>query len=121
MNVKPSGLSARIWAISLPVMFAELSETIIHVTDTAFLGRVGDTELAALVLADTILGLWLVGALGLADALQIVVARRVGEGDPTRAGRAFAHGAVMTLALSIVATILLKLLSPWLSDLIAVS
>ena len=121
MNVKPSGLSARIWAISLPVMFAELSETIIHVTDTAFLGRVGDTELAALVLADTILGLWLVGALGLADALQIVVARRVGEGDPTRAGRAFAHGAVLTFALSIVATILLKLLSPWLSDLIAVS
>lgn len=107
--------------ISLPVMFAELSETIIHVTDTAFLGRVGNTELAALVLADTILGLWLVVALGLTDAMQIIVARRHGENDEPGAGRTFAHAAVVTIILSLVLTLLLKLLSPWLSGLVAES
>lgn len=114
-------LGSRVWVLSLPVMFAELSETIIHVIDTAFLGRVGDTELAALVLADTILGLWLVGALGLTDALQIVIARRYGEDDTDRAGQAFAQGAFVTLALSVVLTVALKVASPWLSDLVAAS
>ncbi len=112
---------SRIWLLSLPLIFAELSETIIHVTDTAFLGRVGETELAALVLADTILSLWLVAALGLTDALQIVVARRHGENDERRGGTAFAHAAVVTVVLSIALAALLKLASPWLSDLIAAS
>lgn len=107
--------------ISLPVMFAELSETIIHVTDTAFLGRVGDIELAALLLADAILGLWLVLALGLTDAMQIAVARRHGENDEPGAGKTFAHATVVTVVLSLVLTVLLKLLSPWLSGLVAES
>ena len=102
-------------------MFAELSETIIHVTDTAFLGRVGDTQLAALVLGDTILGLWLVLGLGLTDAMQIIVARRHGENDEPGAGKAFGHTLVLTLVLSVVLTALLKLLSPWVSGLIAES
>lgn len=114
-------LRAGIWAISLPVMFAELSETIIHVTDTAFLGRVGDTQLAALVLADTILGLWLVAALGLSDAMQIAVARRQGEGDEASAGKTFAQGAVVAAGMGVLLMVLLKLASPLLSDLIAVS
>lgn len=116
-----TSLGARIWAISLPVMFAELNETIIHVTGTAFLGRVGDTQLAALVLADTILGLWLVVALGLSDAMQIVVARRQGEGDEVRAGKTFAQGALVSLGIGIALMVLLKFSSPWLSDLIAAS
>ena len=114
-------LLTRIWVLSLPVMFAELSETIIHVTDTALLGRVGQTELAALVLADTILGLWLVGALGLTDAMQIVVARRLGEGDTESVGKTFAQGAVVTVVLSVALAILLKVASPWLSDVVAES
>ena len=117
----PAAIGRRIWAISLPVMFAELSETIIHVTDTAFLGRVGDTQLAALVLGDTILGLWLVLGLGLTDAMQIVVARRHGENDEPGAGKAFHHALVATLVLSIFLTVSLKLLSPWVSGLIAES
>ena len=102
-------------------MFAELSETIIHVTDTALLGRVGDTQLAALVLADTILGLWLVAALGLSDAMQIVVARRQGEGDEASAGRTFAQGSVVAVGMGIFLMVLLKVASPWLSGLIAAS
>lgn len=116
-----TGLGTRIWTLSLPVMFAELSETIIHVTDTALLGRVGNTELAALVLADTILGLWLVGALGLTDAIQIMVARREGETDSDRAGKTFVQGAVLTIILSVALTVLLKVISPWLSGLVATS
>ena len=112
-------LGARVWAMSLPVMFAELSETIVHVIDTAFLGRVGDTELAALVLADTILALWVVGALGLTEAMQIVIARRYGERDPHRAGQAFWQGALVTVAVSTISAGLLVIASPWLSDLVA--
>ena len=43
--------NSRLWALSLPLIFAGIGETIIDVTDTIFLGRYGIVELGAVVLA----------------------------------------------------------------------
>jgi len=65
-----------VWAVSLPILFLQISETLLYVTDTAFLARVGTTELAALALADTLLQFWTVPVAGLIEAMVILIARR---------------------------------------------
>ena len=109
----------KIWLVSLPIVFAELSEAILHGIDTALVGRVGTVELAALVLADTILEVWLVGAIAVTDALQIVVARRSGKGEEGSVGATFNRSLPLILGLSIFLTISLKLASPTLASLVA--
>jgi putative MATE family efflux protein len=63
----------------IPVLFAEVGETLIHFTDTALLGRVGKAELAAIGPIDAVLDTAIVPAVGLVEAMQILVARRVGQ------------------------------------------
>ena len=105
-------LSRIVWAVSLPVVFAEVSETILHVTDTIFLGRVGVTELAAVGFADSIFDLFLILTIGLTEAMQILVARRAGEGSPRLVGESFNQGMVLLLTTAVVVTVLLKVSTP---------
>ena len=116
MSVENGFSAKRIWAISLPVMFAELSETIVHAIDTIFLGHVGNAELAALVLADTILGLLVVFVIGLSDAMQIVIARRAGEDRLQDVSTVFKQGLFITLVMSFALTIGIKLVASPLSE-----
>ena len=69
-------------AIALPIILAELSETILEATDTAFLGRFGSLELAAVGLGAAIYEVAVFFTFGLADAIQIIAARRAGQGRP---------------------------------------
>ncbi len=70
-------------------MVGALAQTIINVTDTAFLGRVGQVELGASALAGIFyLGLTMIGN-GLALGAQIIIARRVGEDQPRKVGHIF--------------------------------
>ncbi|HEY5141478.1 MAG TPA: hypothetical protein VIJ25_19510, partial [Methylococcales bacterium] len=39
--------SRRIWDIAWPIMLSLIAQNIVNVTDTAFLGRVGEVELGA--------------------------------------------------------------------------
>ena len=70
--------SRSLWALSIPLLFAEISEIVLHVTDTLFLSRVGVTELGAVGLADSGIEIALVLALGLVDGIQILTARQMG-------------------------------------------
>lgn len=97
-----------IWGLSLPILFAEVGETIIHLVNTAFLGRVGTTELGAVALADSVLELWIVPAIGIVEGLQIVIARRAGEGRDRAVGDAFNLGLVLVVGLSLALTVALK-------------
>jgi MATE family multidrug resistance protein len=93
-------LGRTIWAVSLPLLLVYVSETVIHVTDTAFLGRVGATELAALALVYTFFETAVVPVVGIAEAMQIVVARRIGQGRLWLAGATLRHSLLILLALS---------------------
>jgi MATE family, multidrug efflux pump len=93
-------LGRTIWVVSLPLLLVYVSETVIHVTDTAFLGRVGATELAALALVYTLFETVLVPVVGIAEAMQIVVARRIGQGRLGLAGATLRRSLLVLLALS---------------------
>ena len=105
-------LSRTIWALSLPLIFGQVSETVVYVTDTMFLARVGVTELAALGLAISIFEVSICLTLGLVDGIQILVARRAGEGRDRALGQTFNHGLVLLIGVSLAVTLALKLLSP---------
>lgn len=86
-----------IWGISYPLLIAAVSETVVEVTDTAFLARYGLTELAAIGLAGALYALALFPTLGLVDGIQIQAGRRAGEGRPRALGHAFNQGVYLLL------------------------
>jgi putative MATE family efflux protein len=82
---------------------------LIYATDTALMGRVGTTELAAMSLIDTAIELWIVPVVGLVEAMQIMVARRAGAGDDQGAGSVFKRTLVLMLAVCVVFAVVVKL------------
>jgi multidrug resistance protein, MATE family len=99
----------------------EVSEALLHATDTALLARVGNTEVAALALADTILQFWTVVIVGLVAALLIVIARRLGEGHERAVGQTFNLVLLLVVFISLVLTAAIKVSSPLLLDLVVAS
>src|SRR5438093_5114652 len=111
------GTSSRtIWAIALPVLLAELGGHVVEFPDPAFLGRFGTIELAAVGLAAAIYGLVVFFTLGLSDGIQILTARRAGQGRARAIGDAFFHGASLLLATACVAFLILEFGSPALTS-----
>jgi MATE family, multidrug efflux pump len=114
-EINGDNLSRIIWSVSIPVIFAQINETTIHVIDTLFLARVGTVEVGAVALADTIFEIWTVLPIGLVGALQILLARRVGQGRDRAVGEAFNEGLVLLGALSIGLTAALLAAAPLLT------
>lgn len=88
----------------------------IHVTDSAFLGRVGAVELGAIAIADMVTEIVVAPAIGLAEAMQIIVSRRVGELRERAVGAAFNRSLLFALCVSIVLAAAVKLGSAEFSD-----
>jgi putative MATE family efflux protein len=107
---KDRGLGRLVWAVSLPLLFAQINEALIHVSDTFFL--VGTPELAAIALAETIFEVWIVLCFGVVDGLQIFVARRAGEGRDAAVGATFSRAIVLLVGISVALTLSLKWASP---------
>ncbi|MBN1111312.1 MAG: MATE family efflux transporter [Bacteroidales bacterium] len=92
-----------IWVLSLPIIIGSIAQNIINVTDTAFLGRVGQIELGAGAIAGmfyyaiTMLG-W-----GFGVGAQIIIARRFGEGNINKIGQVVGQSVffLIPLALSV--------------------
>jgi putative MATE family efflux protein len=101
--------------VSIPIIFASISETVIHVTDTMFLARVGTVEVGALALADTILEIWIVLTVGLVDGLQVLLARRVGQGRDEAVGEVFNLGLALLTVVSVALTASLLIATPFLT------
>lgn len=84
-----------IWQISYPVMAAGLSQSLLMLTDTAFLGHLGEVELGAGGMANMWYFLLVVTAMGLSNGLQVLVSRRLGEGKNHAVGRVVNHGLML--------------------------
>lgn len=89
-----------IWLIAYPIIFGNLAQTLITLTDTAFLGRVSNIALGASMMAGIYYYVYSTLAWGFAIGIQIIVARRLGEGRLERIGVIFEHGLVFVLGLS---------------------
>jgi Na+-driven multidrug efflux pump len=112
-------LARLVWAISLPILFVEVGETVIHITNTIFLARVGTAELGAIALGDLVVELAIVPIVGVAEAAQIVIARRLGQRRESAIGPTFVHVFGLVLLVSLAVAAALRLSAPELARLTA--
>lgn len=90
-----------IWHIAYPIMLGNLAQTLIALTDTAFLGRVSSIALGASMVAGVYYFVFSTIAWGFGTGIQIMVARRLGEKRFNRIGVIFEHGLIAVSALAI--------------------
>lgn len=81
MNNKTKYTYKQIWLITFPILISLLMEQLIGMTDTAFLGRVGEIELGASAIAGVYYLAIFMMAFGFSIGAQILIARRNGEGN----------------------------------------
>ncbi|GHT38118.1 MATE family efflux transporter [Bacteroidia bacterium] len=92
----------QIWSISYPILLSLLAQNIINVTDTAFLGRVGEVELGASALGGLFYICAYTLAFGFSTGSQILMARRNGEKHYSQVGSVMIQGGFFLLGLAAV-------------------
>ena len=102
----------QIWHIAYPILISLLMEQMIGMTDTAFLGRVGEVELGASAIAGVFYMVIFMVAFGFSIGTQILIARRNGEGNYREIGSLFYHGIYFQTVLAAVMFTLSYFLSP---------
>ncbi len=103
-----------IWKLAAPIIGGSLAQTALNITDTAFLGRVGETELGAAALASVYYLVLVMMGIAIGTGAQILIARREGEGHPQAIGQIFDHTFIIQSATAVVLWILLYGFTPWL-------
>ena len=102
----------KIWLVALPVLVSVLMEHMIGLTDTAFLGRIGEVELGASALGSVyFLSIFMLG-FGFSIGAQILIARRNGEKRYGEIGKIFYSGLGFLLVLAAILCGASLLLSP---------
>lgn len=89
-------------------------EQMIGLTDTAFLGRVGEVELGASAIAIVYYMVLFMIGFGFSLGAQIIIGRRNGEGRYRDTGKVFWTGLYFVLGLSGIIILLSEVFSPWL-------
>ena len=101
-----------IWQITYPILISLLMENMIGLTDTAFLGRVGEVELGASALAGVYyMAIFMLG-FGFSIGVQILIARRNGEGRLREIGPIFQQGLLFLLFFAAVMFFVSKSFTP---------
>jgi sodium ion-translocating decarboxylase beta subunit len=91
-----------IFKISAPIFLSLLTQNLIQVVDTAFLGRVGEVELGASALAGVIyIAIYTLG-FGFSMGSQILIGRRNGEKNYNKIGDIVIQGSIFLLIPAIV-------------------
>lgn len=102
-----------IWKVAYPILISLVMEQMIGLTDTAFLGRVGEIELGASAIGIVYYMVLFMIGFGFSIGAQIIIGRRNGEGKFKETGGIFWHGLYFVLGLSIAIIGLSELFSPW--------
>lgn len=90
----------QIWNVSYPIFLSLLAQNVINVTDTAFLGRVGEVELGASAMGGLFYICIFTIAFGFSTGSQIVIARRNGEGRYADVGPVMIQGVFFLLVMA---------------------
>lgn len=90
----------QIWLITYPILISLLMEMMIGITDTAFLGRVGEVELGASAIAGVFYLIIFMVAFGFSVGAQILIARRNGEKRYEEIGNLFYQGIYFQIGLA---------------------
>lgn len=100
-DMKVNNSYSEIWKISYPIILGSLATTVLNLTDTAFLARVGEVELGAMAVAGVFYFVMVMVGIALGTGTQIIMARRAGEGNNAEIGRLFDHSFLMLLVIAI--------------------
>ncbi len=92
----------KILTIAGPILVSLLMEQLINLTDTAFMGRVGEVELGATAIAGVYFMVIFMVGLGFSVGAQILMARRNGEGNYKAIGNIFYQGVFFLIGLAAV-------------------
>jgi len=90
-----------IFNITYPILLTLIAQNLINVTNTAFLGRVGEVELGASAIGGVFyFAIFMIG-FGFSQGAQILIGRRNGEGNFSQIGHIFNNALIFNFLLSI--------------------
>src|SRR5665647_3358475 len=90
-----------IFNITYPILLTLIAQNVINVTNTAFLGRVGEVELGASAIGGVFyFAIFMIG-LGFSQGAQILIGRRNGEKNYAQIGHIFNNALIFNILLSI--------------------
>jgi putative MATE family efflux protein len=90
-----------IWKIAYPIMIGSIAQTMLGLTDTAFLARVGEVELGASAIGGVFYFVLAMVGMGFSIGSQIMMSRKAGENNPYSIGRIFDHSILLMITLSV--------------------
>jgi putative MATE family efflux protein len=112
---------SEIWKIAYPVILATLAQTIVNVTDSAFLARVGEIEMGAASIGGVFYFLLIMLGLAISIGSQILISRKAGEGNREAIGIIFNHSFILLTSFGIVLFLAAYFLAPFIYNQILVS
>lgn len=98
-----------IWAIAFPIIIGSVAQNVINVTDTIFIGSLGEVALGGGAIGGLFYMSLIMFGWGFGIGTQIVIARRYGEGAFRPIGRTVDHGYIFLLLLALVLFSLVKM------------
>jgi len=102
----------RIWYVAYPILISVMMEQIVGITDTAFLGRVGEIELGASALGGVFyISVFVIG-MGFCQGSQILMGRRNGEKKFEQIGVIFYHSLAFLILLGLFVFFVVLFLAP---------
>lgn len=96
-----------IWRVTYPIFLGLLAQNVINVTDTAFLGRVGEVALGAAAMGGLLYICVYTIAFGFSVGSQILIARRNGEGNYRAVGPIMWQGTAFCFGMAVCLLILM--------------
>ena len=103
----------RIAMLALPIIGGMLSQNLLNIVDTAMVGFLGDSALAAVGLGGFVFYMCSSLILGISTGVQTLAARKKGEGRIDRAAMVLNTALLIVISIAPVFSILLILLSDW--------
>lgn len=96
-----------IWRVTYPIFLGLLAQNVINVTDTAFLGHVGEVALGAAAMGGLLYICVYTIAFGFSVGSQILIARRNGEGNYRAVGPIMWQGTAFSFGMAVCLLILM--------------
>src|SRR6202022_2667899 len=97
----PGSLNRAILLLAIPMVLEMVLESLFAVVDVFWVGRLGADAIATVGLTESLLSLVFAVGLGLSLSTTAMVARRIGEKDPSGAAVAGVQAIVLGLAVSL--------------------
>jgi MATE family multidrug resistance protein len=88
-------------ALAFPIVVGQVSQMLIGLTDSAFIGRVGKVELAAAAFTQGIFNIFYIVGLGLLLGTGVLAARDHGAGNEAGCAAWLRHGRVLALVVGV--------------------